>query len=731
MLKAKSDKLVLSNNKKDKIFSDVQVIESDIASSLFFVAAIEMKQETAQKIFEIISTVLEKENQKIITSIRAGEKTDQAERFEQLLNKVNNALATLASEGYTDWINKIHLVISAIWQDNLFLSCAGKAKAYLLRTGNLADIASKVSVKDATPMKTFTSTISGQLTKDDQLFLATPQLLENVSENEIKVRLEEQQPTEFINGLKQSLAESPNSASAVLVNIFNQAEESDDLKINFADSVPPTKSITAEGEDEEGLSFPDLNSSDNDPTAEVSPHPTVEKKENIYLKKLGSAIGQVSQAGKKSAGFIRSLSSKSPSRSTTKSRLTTNRQRDAKLPLGRSLGSNISGLAKETSRGLLKKFYDLPRSSQILAIAFLAMLVLFLGSIIVISQKKKQINELGQNEILLDKALNKEKEAADALIYHDKEKAKDLLLEAKAEANKLIAAGVLKEEADNLIAKIDDQLDKAEGITRIDDAILLAELEKKSVNELVGLNDKIYVYDEKTNLIYLLDEASKELQTVSQESNNLGYFRLAASNDEDGSIYLLTDTPALAEFDAAKKTLTKLDIEIFNKENKAKDLAQYGGKLYRLVPETKQIYKHTGTIAGYSKGTEWVMTDSDELENARSMTIDGYIYVLLADGTVNKYLRGKKQNFALADITTPMENPTKIFTADDLENLYIIDTKKERILAFNKNSGSLTAQFKSDEFKNLQDLFIDKEEKKMYVLADGKIYGIVLDIKAE
>ena len=276
--------------------------------------------------------------------------------------------------------------------------------------------------------------------------------------------------------------------------------------------------------------------------------------------------------------------------------------------------------------------------------------------------------------------------------------------------------------------RIDDQLDRAEGITRVDDAILLAELENKTVNELIGLNGKIYVFDEKTNHIYSLDEANKQLLTVSGESNNLGHFKLATSNDDEGVIYLLTDTPALVEFDATTKILADLDIEIFNKEYAAKDLAQYGGKLYRLVPEAEQIYKHTGTIAGYSKGVEWVISDTDELENAQSITIDGFIYMLRADGTVNKYLRGAEQNFTLANLTSPMDNPTKIYTSENLTNLYIVDPGRERILAFNKNNGALTAQFKSNKFDELQDVFIDNDEKKMYVLADNKIYGIVIDV---
>ncbi|MBU1177775.1 hypothetical protein KJ903_01000 [Patescibacteria group bacterium] len=726
MLEIEYKKLTIAGP-KDKLFNAAHVIESAVGS-LFLVVEIRMKQEVAQKIFEIITAVLEKENQKITTAIKAAEKVDQEKRFEQLLSRINNALATLASEGYTDWVNQTHIVISSIWQDKLWLSGTGKIKAYLFRAGKLASIDQRISMANATPMKTFTNTIGGQLKSNDKLLLATPQLLKYFPENEILASLEKETASKFVTTVEQRLVDHSHSAAAIAIDMTEVETEPDDLKINFATDTDTTSPNQKVLKDESGLEFPDLNSNDQ-PTSPSQAKPS--KKADGSQKKLGRVASQATRLLKNSRQQIKNWRQKAATHPARKTRAATRFRSAPKTPLGRSLAGNISGLAKKTSRGLLNKFYELPRSSQILAVAFLVMLILFLGSIIVISQKKKQINELSQNEILLEKAINKEKEASDALIYQDKEKAKKLLVEAKDEANKLIAANILKEEAENLIARIDDQLDEAEGITRVDDAILLSELDKKSVNELIGLNDKIYAFDEKTNLIYLLDEANKQLTTVSEESSNLGYFKLAASYEEEGVIYLLTDTPALAEFDAAKKTLTKLDIEIFNNEYEVKDLAQYGGKLYRLVPEAKQIFKHTGTIAGYSKGTDWVMADNDELENAQSLTIDGYIYVLRADGTVNKYLRGKKQNFALASITSPMDNPTSIFTTDNLENIYIVDPKQERILAFNKNNGSLTAQFKSDKFKSLQDVSVDNEEKKMYVLTDGKIYGIVLDIKAE
>ena len=53
---------------------------------------------------------------------------------------------------------------------------------------------------------------------------------------------------------------------------------------------------------------------------------------------------------------------------------------------------------------------------------------------------------------------------------------------------------------------------------------------------------------------------------------------------------------------------------------------------------------------------------------------------------------------------------------------------KNRVLAFNKNTGDLIIQYNSDKFKDLQDIYIDDEEQKLYILTKDNILGIVLDI---
>ena len=103
--------------------------------------------------------------------------------------------------------------------------------------------------------------------------------------------------------------------------------------------------------------------------------------------------------------------------------------------------------------------------------------------------------------------------------------------------------------------------------------------------------------------------------------------------------------------------------------------------------------------------------------------------MLKSDGNILKYLRGTKKDFSIENPQDPLESPTKIFTSEEIENLYITDPNKKRVLAFNKNTGGLSAQLYSDSFDDLKDIFVNGEEKKMYLLNGDKILGMVLDLE--
>ncbi len=151
------------------------------------------------------------------------------------------------------------------------------------------------------------------------------------------------------------------------------------------------------------------------------------------------------------------------------------------------------------------------------------------------------------------------------------------------------------------------------------------------------------------------------------------------------------------------------------------------GNLYVLDAGANQIYRYRPTSDGYNQTPDNYFADNSNinLSGAIDMTIDGAIYVLYADGSVKKFESGAPVPFAVSGLDDmPIKNPTAIFTtADDaMQHIYIADSGNQRIIQLNKD-GKFIEQMKPDGmvFENLQGLFVNESENKMYVLNDNEL----------
>ncbi len=136
-----------------------------------------------------------------------------------------------------------------------------------------------------------------------------------------------------------------------------------------------------------------------------------------------------------------------------------------------------------------------------------------------------------------------------------------------------------------------------------------------------------------------------------------------------------------------------------------------------------QIYKHNPSGENFGPGLPWVKEPVISLNNGISLTIDGNLYVLEEGGQIQKFLLGKKQDFPKISIYPSLDNPKKIFTDSNTNNIYILDPENKRIVVLNKN-GELINQYSSDRFDNLKDFVVLEKEKKVYLLNDNKVYVI-------
>jgi len=158
-------------------------------------------------------------------------------------------------------------------------------------------------------------------------------------------------------------------------------------------------------------------------------------------------------------------------------------------------------------------------------------------------------------------------------------------------------------------------------------------------------------------------------------------------------------------------------------------LGVYLGNIYVLDKNPSrnsrhgQILKFVATANGYSK-TNYLSQDlAPDFSQATSIAIDGSIYVLLSNGAIEKFTRGKEEHFIVSSLDKPFSSPSRIFTNIDTKNLYILDNGNSRIVVLSKD-GAYQTQYQSDIFKNAKDFEVKETDKKVYVLSQNKIYEI-------
>ena len=289
-----------------------------------------------------------------------------------------------------------------------------------------------------------------------------------------------------------------------------------------------------------------------------------------------------------------------------------------------------------------------------------------------------------------------------------------------------------------LLKEIQKQLDIIDLVNRIEDptvAIDFDQIENVKIPEKIFENNgKYFVFDSENKILNELNFSGKNLNDLEIEAgNDINFSDLSTLMKRTGEIMLTTDSPKIGIFNIDKKAFSGADIEFLGNISNIKDIDSYGNFIYLLDSNSNQIYKYAKLTNSFNKGEGWFEDDFiRNIKNATSMTIDGSIYLLNSDGSIDKFNRAKaeiKQLFSIEIPSDPISSSAKIYTKPGFEYLYIIDSEKNRVVLFDKISGKLAAQYISPEFSDLKNIIVDEKEEKIYILNGDKIFEVEIEIE--
>ncbi len=159
----------------------------------------------------------------------------------------------------------------------------------------------------------------------------------------------------------------------------------------------------------------------------------------------------------------------------------------------------------------------------------------------------------------------------------------------------------------------------------------------------------------------------------------------------------------------------------------------YNGNFYLLDAGSGKILRYLPTADGYNNPPDnYLEGDAAiDLTNAVDMAIDGNIWILYGDGTVQTFFQGRQQPFVLeAPPDGPISGPKAIYTGaagGEAQTLYIADSDGGRILEYDK-SGKYLRQFRpadkadQEKLRRMTDLQVDELNRTFYILASDGLY---------
>ncbi len=152
----------------------------------------------------------------------------------------------------------------------------------------------------------------------------------------------------------------------------------------------------------------------------------------------------------------------------------------------------------------------------------------------------------------------------------------------------------------------------------------------------------------------------------------------------------------------------------------------YGGNLYLADTKLNQVWRYRPGEKGYENAPEKYFSANTKVDLAgmQSMTIDGNIWLLFADGRLLKFFRGEPQPFEFKGLPDPLNAPTAVATSVDSDYLYVADAGNGRIVEFTKE-GKFVRQFRpsqGDALRGVRSLYLDQASSVFYILTADKLY---------
>lgn len=226
----------------------------------------------------------------------------------------------------------------------------------------------------------------------------------------------------------------------------------------------------------------------------------------------------------------------------------------------------------------------------------------------------------------------------------------------------------------------------------------------------------MYLLDQKSGKIFALEVNSKKINPIFSDNQlstaqNLDFSTNKAAVLAENKIIVfpkkivLTPNSQIEEFSLLSVFAENIYV-----------LSKKQNNIYKLVTQDNQNFQTAPYLA---------QDISADFSTAVDLSIDGFIYILHLDGKIDRFSGGLPTDFHIKNLDTPLSNPSKIFSSEENNNLYVLDANQKRIVVFNKQGSYLAQYLLSSQFQiDPKILGVDEKLGKIFLVENSLIYAI-------
>lgn len=617
----------------------------------------------------------------IIDNFEDTEETNPYDIFEESLKLANSEMEKRKSQIK----GKPEIVVVFFDFHNVYLSESGNSEVYLIREGTLSQITENNEAETA-----FSNILSGQIAVNDIMIIATSRILRVITTNQLVEMFERSDFSENISLLKQELRSKTNED--ILISVVGVGKQEQSSHGGFLSKMVSKKATKKSDPAEIETIIPESKEDiPNNQPQEPEPKHEVEELKNTEKQQT------LTQETENTVELLQ----EEPNIKNHKEKV----------------GKNIQNILEKIKHICTKKN---PQKKLIITVIAIGALFAIFMSIRVAQNYESEAEQTIKQDI--QRARNAVKQANELLLQGDRKGANEMLQSAEELIQEALNSSYkdLRTDSRYVKASIEKKKLEAENAMEVKPQ-LIADLGIKNDNiQALGFNEirgNLYVNDATQIFKTIRSIVENPVKVTNDEA-----IITSAARPQQDTIIFLTNTPRIIEYKGGVISPMNTKDPAWKKGD---DLEIYGSRyIYILSPTDNQIWKYERRRADYSEGIPYNKTA--DLSQAISMAIDGSIYVLSSDGSIQKLMRGENEKYDFRDLPSQpfLGNKLKLYTSTENDFLYILDPDNSRILVFQKGDRFATyrKQVIFDIPEDAVDFQVNDSGQKVNLLTKDKIY---------